>query len=94
MTNLNYGTLPEYDEFSDRFDAVVDMSYHIRLSRLDSLACEDFRLGDGAWKCNVLYTALQEVITAWNSNAGINAAIDTAMDVVSSILSTLEFEWV
>lgn len=88
MTSLTYGVLPEFGEFEKAFDVVVTTGrYRICLSSCDSRAMDKYSLGDGSYTCEELYKCVQAITQDKD-------ATDEALDVVSSILTTLGFEWV
>ena len=89
MTSMTYGTLPTLVEFTEAFDRECpNGTYNIHLGASDSRAIDNFSLGDGDWKARELYLACTEIVC---SDGDIP---EQAMDLVSSIMSTLGFEWI
>lgn len=98
---LTYGVLPTQESFDEAFDRECPGgSYNIQLSRSDSRAVDGFLLGDGDWTAEQLWKAVTEIVTvsqlsqAEENHVEYYAKLDGAMDLVSSILGTLGFEWV
>lgn len=89
MTTLTYGTLPAFADFEDRFDRILARDgrtkYRVQLSVSDSRAADGTPFGDGEYDARELYRALCE-LSIKNTHA--------ALDLVSSVLTTLEFEWI
>lgn len=95
MISLTYGHLPTFEDFESAFDiACPNNDYRIKLSQSDARACDDFTLGDGEWRCSELWQALNEIHETWLESDMDDNSIDAAMDIVSSILYTLGFEWI
>lgn len=99
--SMTYGTMPTFGDFETAFDAECPRgTYAITLGSSDSRAMDGFKLGDGEWSTRPLYDACQEIVNA-SQVAPIGAhqsryyeKFDAAMDLVSSIMGTLGFEWI
>jgi hypothetical protein len=105
MILLTYGNMPTFEQFTRRFarETRPDNVYHITLSTSDARAlaetpgCPDgFELTDGAFSVSYLWSALNEIVDHWRTDTMDEAGPyqDQRVDIVSSILSTLGFEWI
>lgn len=99
--SMTYGVLPTREQFSEAFDRECPRGqYNIRLGASDSRTVDGFKLGDGDWTESQLWDAIQEIVNASQvapdeeTQSEYYARIDLAMDLVSSIMSTLGFEWI
>ncbi len=93
---MTYGVMPTLEQFQEAFDRECPKgTYNIQLARSDSAAVEDFKLGDGDWTALQLWEAINEIV---HFQPGYEQAAkwrhDQVMDLVSSILDTLGFEWI
>ncbi len=89
MTSLTYGVLPTRETFDAGFEVECPDGYRIVLGRSDSASCEGFRLGDGTWSADELWSAIQEIV-----DSEVDEGYDARMDLVSAIMGTLGFEWI
>jgi hypothetical protein len=97
-----YGVMPSKEKFEEHFDKTLASdgngrsTYNISLGRSDSRALDGFRLGDGEYTSDQLYKAVSEVHHAWSNATDDDDTekLDAAMDVVSGIMETLNFEWI
>ena len=104
MQTMTYGIMPAFDDFEKAFDRECPRgSYAIRLNSSDSRACDPFKLGDGDWNARELYDACVQVVTAepleddYDTAKAYRDALkqyDAVLDLVSSIMDTLGFEWI
>jgi hypothetical protein len=94
MQSMTYGAMPSRDEFTSAFDRECPDGYEIQLNRTDSRAVEGFRLDDGSLSESDLWFALREINDADPREFGDCEQHERAMDVVSSIMFTLGFEWI
>ena len=82
----NYGVLPPYEVFEEYFDENVGSGrFRIRLGRTDSRAADGTNIGDGEYTPEDLYEGLQQLVAKGG---------DAALDLASSILAALGFEWI
>lgn len=83
---MTYGTMPSWEAFDAAFDRELGANkYDISLGREDSAAADGTSIGDGEYSARELYKGLKELVATGR---------DDALDLASSILSTLGFEWV
>lgn len=97
MHSMTYGVMPTQEQFQAAFDQECPKGvYRIRnLSVSDSVAVADFQLGDGDWTALQLWEAINEIDHFQpGAEEGLQRRHDSAMDLVSSILDTLGFEWI
>jgi len=93
-TSLTYGILPEWPTFFEAFIRNVKGLYRIRLNSSSSRAVDKYKLGDGDYTAQELWEAIQEIVNYIPQTPGGMEMHEQALDIVSSILSTLEIEWV
>lgn len=62
--SMTYGELPTREAFNAAFEAECPNGYRITLGRSDSDACEGFKLGDGKWSADELWSAIGEIVAA------------------------------
>jgi hypothetical protein len=92
---MTYGVMPTREQFDMAFETECPDGYNIRLNRTDSSSVEDFMLGDGCLSANQLWCALSEIVEAYMESTQVASTEDEIrMDLVSSILFTLGFEWI
>lgn len=95
MISLTHGVMPSREEFNVAFKRITrPAGYEILLSRSDSKAVEDFDLGDGVWDCDHLWFALHQINDSEPGDFIDCEQYDRAIALVSTILQTLEFEWI
>lgn len=93
IKTMTYGQMPTREMWERHWDMLTAEGeirgglFRISLSTSDSRACDDTPLGDGEWKEGELYDACLTITTDHADN-------DAVMDLVSSIMQTLRFEWV
>ena len=100
MISMTYGVMPKREDFQRAFERECPNGYHIVLSSSDSRAVDGFKLGDGVWSESDLWEAVNEIAeyhnlpsTVFLRPRGMYDPI-SAMDLVSSIMETLGFEWI
>jgi len=94
MQTMTYGIMPSKDDFTAAFNRECSNGYKIELNSRDSNAVEEFNLGNGTWSCDDLWFALHEINDTDPGQFQNDAMMERALDLVSSILFTLGFEWV
>lgn len=95
MKSMTYGELPTREEFNAAFSEWCETGkYSIVMGRSDSAACEDFKLGDGDWSDDALWTAITEIVADFNAKEHEDPSAEMRMDIVSAIMGTLGFEWI
>lgn len=62
--SMTYGILPTREAFDAAFEAECPNGYRITLGRSDSDACEGFKLGDGQWSADDLWSAIGEIVAS------------------------------
>lgn len=83
--SMTYGVLPSFEEFSVAFDECVNGDkYRFRNMKSNFVGDEDLPK-DALWEL------LQDLVAVHNSD---DVSSEEAGDLASSILSTLEFEWI
>jgi len=92
MTTMTYGTMPTREEFDEAFDRECPNGYNIVLSRSDSRAMDNYNLGDGKYTARELWFAIKQIVDS--EDVDTTWADDGPMNLVSSIMETLGFEWV
>ncbi len=100
--SITYGYMPIREDFSTAFARECPNGYRITLGASDSRACDGFKLGDGTYSEPQLWDAVGEIVNAEPDDDGDYAGIVgcgpnewyAAMDLVSSIMETLGFEWI
>jgi len=86
---LTYGKMPTKKQFEASFERLVpDGQYEIRLSLADLEAAESTIIGDGLYDADELYKGVRQLTKKWDRGD------EAAGDLASSILYTLEFEWI
>jgi hypothetical protein len=95
MKSMTYGKLPGREEFDAAFERECPNGYSVSLNRLDSQSVGGFKLGDGKLSADELWEAIREIVTQFDNERDSNWLFEEIrMDLVSSILFTLGFEWV
>ena len=98
MLSLNYGDLPTYKQFRERFErSLPSAEYHITLSASDRAMAERVGLDgadDGGYlenthDCVSLWRAFKVLVFEWEHHGD-----DGAGNFASSILYTLGIEWI
>lgn len=96
MQSMTYGNLPTREQFDVAFDAECPGGFRIVLNPSDSRAVDGFKLGDGCLTADQLWSAITEIVDRWRTDTGDEAGEyqDQRVDLVSSILYALGFEWI
>jgi hypothetical protein len=90
MTSMNYGEVPEFRDFQKNFKkSVRAMSYNYDLKGADARTADKVGIPTGGdWSDKELYTIVNKLKKAWDKGD------DNAGDLASSIMYTLNFEWI
>jgi len=84
---LTYGVLPSRDAFVAAFNRTLGAGerYAIKLNRSDARAADGTTIGTDSYMATELYKGVGELVAKGD---------DAALDLASSILSTLGIEWI
>lgn len=96
MQSMTYGVMPTSEQFQEAFDRECPSgTFSIRMNGRDAGVTANFLIGDGDWTALQLWEAINE-ISHYQPGADEAAKYrhDAAMNLVSSILDILGFEWV
>lgn len=93
MQSMTYGELPNRVTFGKHFRAAVgrDGDFQMHLKGSDARCAEDIygiEDGNSYYNEDEMWGILNELVRAWLHGS------DCAGDLASSILSTLDFEWI
>lgn len=90
MTSMTYGTLPEWEEFSAKFEKVAADGYDYELKGSDEAVANSLGIESKGEDLNAeeVYDLLQALAEAWHNGD------DGAGDLASGILQTLDYEWI
>jgi hypothetical protein len=103
MISFTYGVLPTREQFDTAFERECPNGYRIQLNSSDSRAVDGYRLGDGTYTASELWDCILEIVIASIGmryrfivvcDKNVAWRKDAAMDIVSSVLYTLGFEWI
>lgn len=92
MQSMTYGTLPTREEFDAAFERECPKGFNVMLGATDSEACDGFNFGDGTYTADELWDVITRVIAYWE--CGPAGEAEAAMDLMSSAMRILGFEWV
>lgn len=86
---LTYGVLPDYNKFEKKFKKYVGKSYNYNLKGSDASMAKKVGVPtSGDFNAKQLYDVVKKLVDAFDDGD------DEAGDLASSILYTMEIEWV
>lgn len=86
---MTFGVMPTFDEFEEAFDREVpEGEFGIKLGRSDAEAAEGTSIGSGEYTAPELYQGVVELLEKWEDGN------EEAGSIASSIMSSLDYEWV
>lgn len=90
MESMTYGNLPSWNEFKKQFIRKVgDDGYDYTLRGSDASTARKAKIPvSGVFDAKELYNILTKLVSAWENGN------DEAGDLASSIMYTLDYEWI
>lgn len=90
MNSMNYGQLPSFNDFKKAFKKEVDDDeYNYNLKGSDASTANKVKIPtSGDFDVKELYSIVKKLVAAYDNGN------DDAGDLASSILYTLNFEWI
>ena len=86
---LTYGVIPDFREFQSKFKKYVGKSYNYNLKGSDANTAKKVGIPtSGDFDVKEMYEIVKKLTKAWDNGN------DDAGDLASSILYTMEIEWI